>query len=101
MSGLRTIWCKDIEDLLGISRNQGWLFYLNQQRKHYYYVYVGAEPEFLCLVVEAKEQLKGKYVTIDDEGKTVTSDKPIMPACSRIVSITKDEGFEGILKQQR
>ena len=96
---MRTIWCNEIDDLLSISRTQGWLFYFRHQGKHYYYVYAGADPEFICLVIEVKEPLKGKYVTIDDDGKIVTSEKPIMPSCSRIVSVAKDEGFEKILAQ--
>ncbi|MFH1821867.1 MAG: hypothetical protein ABH852_05465, partial [Methanobacteriota archaeon] len=82
---------------MSIARNQGWLFYKNHQGKHYYYVYVGTEREMLCLCIEAKEKIGGKYVTIDDDGKIVASDKPIMPACSRIVGVAKDEEFEKLL----
>ncbi|MGQ9788024.1 MAG: hypothetical protein ACUVQM_01725 [Candidatus Hadarchaeaceae archaeon] len=96
---MRTIWCRDIEDLLSIARSQGWLFYYDQKGKHYYYLYAGSEKEILCLAIEAKEKLAGKYVTIDDEGKIVTSEKPIMPACSRIVGVAKDEEFEKLLQQ--
>lgn len=97
---MRTIWCNDIEDLLSIARNQGWLFYLEYKGKNYYYVYVGTEKEILCLAIDTKEKLEGKYVTIDDDGKIVTSDKPIMPACSRIVGVVKDEEFENLLSKQ-
>ena len=96
---MRTIWCNEIEDLLSIARNQGWLFYFKHQDKHYYYVYVGTEREILCLGIEAKEKLDGDYVTIDDDGKIVASDKPIMPACTRIVGVAKDEEFEKLLSQ--
>lgn len=96
---MRTIWCNGIEDLVSIARNQGWLFFHEYHGKNYYYVYVGTEQELLCLAIEAKEKLDGKYVTIDDEGKIVTSDKPIMPACSRIVGVAKDEQFESLLSQ--
>jgi len=98
---VRTIWCNEIEDLLSIARNQGWLFYYHHQGKHYYYLYVGSEREILCLAIEAKEKLAGKYVTIDDDGNIVTSEKPIMPACSRIVGVAKDEEFEKLLTQLR
>ena len=96
---MRTIWCNEIEDLLSIARNQGWLFYFKHQDKHYYYVYVGTEREILCLGIEVKEKLDGDYVTIDDDGKIVASDKPIMPACTRIVGVAKDEEFEKLLSQ--
>jgi len=97
---MRTIWCNEIEDLLSIAHNQGWLFYLKHQGKHYYYVYVGTEKENLCMSIETKEKLDGKYVTIDDDGKILISDKPIMPACSRIVGVAKDEDFEKLLSQR-
>ena len=95
---MKIIWCKDLEDVANIARGQGWLFYHNFQGKHYYYTYAGTEAELLCIAVEAKEFLKSKYVSIDDEGKLVTSDKPIMPACAKVTTVVKDEGFEGLLK---
>jgi hypothetical protein len=95
---MKIVWCKDLEDVVNIARSQGWMFYLNLQGKHYYYVYAGTEAELLCIAVEVKELLKGKYVSIDDEGKLVTSEKPIMPACAKITTVVKDEGFEGFLK---
>ncbi len=94
---MRAIWCEDIDDLLAIARNQGWLFCLRQNNQHYYYVYVGTMQEILCLTIGVKEKLAGNYITIDDDGKIVTSDKPIMPACSRIIKVTKDEEFEKLL----
>ena len=95
---MRIVWCKDLEDLINIARTQGWLFHHCVRGKSYYYVYAGTEAELLCLAVEAKTPLSGKYVTIDEEGKVVTSEKPIMPACARVMSVTKDEGFEELLK---
>ncbi len=95
---MKIVWCKDLEDVVNIARSQGWLFCHNFQGKHYYYVYAGTEAELLCIAVEAKELLKAKYVSIDDEGKLKTSDKPIMPACARVMTVVKDEGFEGFLK---
>ena len=95
---MKVVWCKDLEDVVNIARSQGWLFYLNLQGKHYYYVYAGTEAELLCIVVEAKEILKAKYVSIDDEGKLVTSEKPIMPACAKVTTVVKDEGFERLLE---
>ena len=95
---MKIVWCKDLEDVVNIARSQGWLFYLNLKDKHYYYIYTGTEAELLCIAVEANEQLKAKYVSIDDEGKLKTSDKPIMPTCARVMNVAKDDGFEGFLK---
>lgn len=95
---MRVIWCREIEDVINIARSQGWLFHHSVKGKDYYYVYAGTENELLCLVVEGREPLGGKYVTIDDDGKVVTSEKPIMPACARVISVTRDEGFEGLLR---
>jgi len=95
---MKIMWCKDLEDVVNIARTQGWLFYLNLQDKHYYYVYTGTEAELLCIAVEAKEFLKAKYVTINDEGKLVASEKPIMPACAKVTTVVKDEGFEKLLE---
>ncbi len=96
---MKIIWCKDLDDVINIARAHGWLFYYNYQGKNYYYVYAGTESELLCLVVGAEARLDGKYVTIDDDGKVVTSEKPLMPACARIISVAKDAGFEELLKQ--
>ncbi len=95
---MKILWCKDLEDVVNIARSQGWLFYLNLKGKHYYYVYTGTEAELLCIVSEIKELLKAKYVSIDEEGKLVTSEKPIMPACAKITTILKDEGLEKLLE---
>jgi len=95
---MKIVWCKDLEDVVNIARSQGWLFYLNLKDTHYYYIYTGTEAELLCIAVEANEQLKAKYVSIDDEGKLKTSDKPIMPTCARVMNVAKDDGFEGLLK---
>ena len=91
---MKIVWCKDLDDVVNVARTQGWLFYYNSQGKHYYYVYAGIEAELLCIAVEAEEPLKAKYVSIDDDGKLVTSEKPIMPACARVTTVAKDEGFE-------
>jgi hypothetical protein len=96
---LKIIWCKDLEDIVNIARSQGWLFYIYLQDKHYYYIHTGAETEILCLAVEVKEPLKAKYVSIDDDGKIKTSDKPIMPACAKIVNVVEDPKFEELLKK--
>ena len=95
---MKIVWCKNLEDVVNIARTQGWLFYLNLQGKHYYYVYAGTEAELLCIAVETKELLKAKYVSIDDEGKLTTSEKPIMPVCAKVTTVIKDEGFEGFFK---
>lgn len=95
---MKVMWCKDLEDVVNIARSQGWLFYLNLKDKHYYYIYTGTEAELLCIAVEANEQLKAKYVSIDDDGKLKTSDKPIMPACARVMNVVKDDGFKELLK---
>ena len=95
---MRITWCKDLEGLVNIARSQGWLFYYDLKGKHYYYIYVGTEAELLCIAVEAKEPLRGKYISIDDEGELKLSDKPIMPACARITPVAKDEGFEQLLR---
>ncbi len=96
---MKIVWCKDSEDVINIARAHGWLFHYNYREKDYYYVYAGTEAELLCLVVEVKEQLRGKYVSVDDDGKVVTSEKPLMPTCARIISVAKDAGFEELLKQ--
>ena len=95
---MKIVWCKDLGDAVNVARTQGWLFYYNFQGKHYYYVYAGIEAELLCIAVEAEELLKAKYVSINDEGKLVTSEKPIMPTCARVTTVAKDEGFERLFR---
>lgn len=95
---MKIVWCEDIEDVVNIARAQGWLFYRNLGGKHYFYVYAGIEAELLCIAVEAKGPLKAKYVSIDDEGNLKTSDKPIMPACARVMNVVEDKSFEELLK---
>lgn len=95
---MRITWCKELEALVNIARTQGWLFYYNYRKKHYYYVYAGTEAELICIAAEVKEPLRAKYVSIDEDGKLVHSDKPIMPACARVTEVAKDESFEGLLK---
>jgi len=96
---MKVIWCKDLEDLINIARIQGWLFYYNYGGKHYYYLYVGTRAEDnICVAIEAQAPIKEKYVSIDEDGKLVVSDKPIMPACARITKVAKDELFEGLVK---
>jgi len=96
---LKIIWCKDFEDIVNIARGQGWLFHLETRGNHYYYVYAGTEAELLCLVVELKEFVKAKYVSIDDDGALKLSQTPILPACARIISVDKDKGFEELLEK--
>jgi len=95
---MKITWCKDTESLINIARAQGWVFYYSYQGKHYYYVYAGMEAEIMYIAVKAEEPIKGKYVSIDEDGNLITSDKPIMPACARIVEVVKDESFEGFFK---
>jgi hypothetical protein len=96
---MKIIWCKDLKDLINIARNLGWLFYYNYRSKHYYYLYAGPRAEDnLCVAIEVQAPIKEKYVSIDEDGKLVTSDKPIMPACARITEVAKDELFEGLVK---
>jgi hypothetical protein len=96
---MKAIWCKELEDVVNIARGQGWIFHRNVQGKNYYYVYAGVEAEIICLLVETKDQLRGRYVTIDDDGMLVTSEKPIMPACAKVIEVTKDLSFEELLNQ--
>jgi uncharacterized protein len=35
----------------------------------------------------------------DDDGKLLISDRPIMPACARVVGVLKDQSFEELLEQ--
>ncbi|MEW6592783.1 MAG: hypothetical protein AB1305_03785 [Candidatus Hadarchaeota archaeon] len=95
---MKSVWCRDVEDVVNVARSQGWLFHYGTRGKHYYYVYAGVENELLCLAVEAKALLKGKYVSIDDDGALQVSEKPIMPVCARIIEAAKDENFEQLLK---
>lgn len=95
---MRVVWCKDIESIVSMARNLGLVFHYSYRGKHYYYVFTGTEAEIVYLVVEAKGPLKGRYTTIDEDGNLVTSDKPIMPACARVVEVEKDESFEALLK---
>jgi len=95
---MRIVWCKDIESLVSVARNMGVIFYYICRGKHYFYVYTGTEAEIIYLAVEVKGPLRGKYTSIDEDGNLVTSDKPIMPTCARVVEVEKDESFEGLLK---
>lgn len=97
---MRITWCKELEDVANIARTQGWIFYYNLARKHYYYVYVGTEAELLCIAVEVREPLEAKFISIDEEGKLKTSDKPIMPTCAKITAVVKDEGFRELLEKE-
>lgn len=96
---MKIIWCEDLEDIINLARAHGWMFHYRYRGKEYYYVYAGAENELLCMLVEAEEPLKGKYVSIDDDGKLLISDRPIMPACARVVGVLKDPAFEELLEQ--
>jgi len=96
---MKIVWCKDLKDLINIARIQGWLLYYNHMGKHYYYLYAGTRAEDnICVAIEAQAPIKEKYVSIDEDGKLVVSDKPIMPACARITEVAKDELFEGLLE---
>lgn len=95
---MRIVWCKELEDVVGIAQSLGWLLSLEVKGNHYYYVYAETRAELFCIAVKVDEPLKEKYVSIDSEGKLKTSDKPIMPSCARITSVIKDEEFEEILK---
>lgn len=86
--------------MVNIARGQGWIFYYNYKGKHYYYVYAGIEAELVCIATELNEPLKAKYVSIDEDGKLVSSDRPIMPACARVTEILKDSSFEELLEQR-
>jgi hypothetical protein len=96
---VKIIWCRDLEDLINIARSQGWLFYINLGGRHDYYLHTGMEAELLCLAVEVKEPLKAKYVSIDDDGNLKTSDRPILPACAKIVNVARDREFEELLEK--
>lgn len=96
---MKIIWCKDFEDIVNIARGQGWLFYLETRGKHYYYVYTGTEAELLCLAVEVKEPVKAKYVSVDEDGALKLAQTPILPTCARLITVSKDDGFEELLKQ--
>lgn len=94
---MKVTWCKELADLVNMARGQGWIFHLERRGRHYYYVYAGMQTELMCVVAEVKEPVKAKYVTINDEGKLVSSDSPIMPACARITEVLKDEAFEELI----
>jgi len=94
---MKITWCKGIEGIVNIARGQGWIFYCNRQGRHYYYVYTGIESELLCVAVEVKEPLKARYVSIDEDGRLIPSDKPILPACAMITEVVKDEAFESLV----
>lgn len=96
---MKIIWCKELEDIVNIAQAHGWLFHICLQDKHYYYVHIGTEAELICLAVEVKEPLKAKYVSIDEDGDIKTSNKPIMPACAKIVSVAEDPKFEELLRK--
>ena len=95
---MRVVWCRNLEDVISISRAHGWLFHYHSGGKHYYYIYAGVENELMCLAVAVNKPLEGKYVAIDDEGKIKQSDQPILPSCAKIVEIERDDSFEEILK---
>ncbi|KUO39641.1 MAG: hypothetical protein AVW06_03435 [Hadesarchaea archaeon DG-33-1] len=95
---MKVTWCRDLADVVNIARSQGWIFYHNYMEKHYCYVYAGTESELTCIAVEVKEPLKTKYVSIDEDGRLTSSDRPIMPACARVTEVIKDPSFESLLK---
>ncbi|MFN4133262.1 MAG: hypothetical protein ACK4GQ_02705 [Candidatus Hadarchaeales archaeon] len=96
---MKVIWCSDIEDVINMGRIHGFIFYLEKNRSHYYYVYGGVESEMICMAVKSQKPITAKYVSVDDDGNIVTSDKPIMPSCAKIVRILKDDYFEELLKK--
>lgn len=95
---MKVTWCKDLADVANIARGQGWIFYYNYKNKHYYYVYAGTESELTCIAVEVRGPLNAKYVSIDEDGRLTSSDRPIMPACARVTEVIKDPSFESLLK---
>ncbi|MEM2878334.1 MAG: hypothetical protein QXG10_02150 [Candidatus Hadarchaeales archaeon] len=94
---MKIIWCKNLEDVVTAASGHGWLFHLAHGGSHYYYVYAGVESELLCMLVRCDSSVAARYVTINDDGELKTSERPIMPACARIIEVTRDEKLEEAL----
>lgn len=95
---MRIIWCSDLEDVINLGRIHGFIFHIEKAGIHYYYVYTSGESEMLCIAVRTTNPITAKYVSVDDDGAIVTSDKLIMPSCAKVVNVLKDEHFEEALK---
>ncbi|MEM2192300.1 MAG: hypothetical protein QW179_00660 [Candidatus Hadarchaeales archaeon] len=96
---MKVIWCSDVEDVINMGRIHGFIFYIERNGAHYYYVYAGGESEMICMAVKSPKPINAKYVSVDDDGNIVASEKPIMPSCAKIVKIVKDDCFEELLKK--
>ncbi|MEM2874429.1 MAG: hypothetical protein QW567_00170 [Candidatus Hadarchaeales archaeon] len=94
---MRVVWCRSIEDVVTVASAHGWIFHLQRGDRHYYYIYAGVESEILCIAVQTNTSIAGKYVSMGDEGEMKSSDKPIMPACARVVEVARDEKFEEMI----
>jgi hypothetical protein len=94
---MRVIWCRDLSDLANIARAHGWVFHLAHGGKHYFYLYVGTEEELICIAVQTEQPVTARYLSIDEDGKLSSSDKPILPTCARVTDVTKDETFESFI----
>lgn len=91
---MRVVWCKSLEDVVAVASAHGWVFHLTRGDRHYYYVYAAGEHEMLCIAVRTDSPIAGRYVSIGDEGELKSSEKPILPACARVVEVARDEKFE-------
>jgi len=98
---MRVVWCRNLEDIVNIGRELGWIFHIEKNGRHYYYIYIPAEHEMMCLALESENRVPAKYTAIDDDGRIKLSDAPIMPACVKIVDVDEDETFEEILLKKK
>jgi hypothetical protein len=98
---MRVIWCKNLEDIVNIGRGFGWIFHIEKESKHYYYIYAPIDHEVICLAIRSDEPVVARYTAIDDDGKIKFSNTPIMPVSVKIVDVDEDETFEEILKKRK
>lgn len=99
---MKGIWVKDIEDIVNLGRQIGFIMYFKlSKRTHVYYVRCsGEEGHVHYIMVALSEPLKGKFVALGDEGQVKISDTPIMPICAKITEVVFDLSLAEMLKER-
>lgn len=97
---MKGIWVKEIEDIVNLGRQIGFIMYFRlSKRTHVYYVRAtGEEGHVHYILVALNEPLKGRFVALGDEGQVKVSDTPIMPICAKITEVVFDLSLAELLK---
>lgn len=95
------VWVKEIEDIVNLARQIGFMMsYKVDENTHIYYVRASGGGEQVHYILTARlHPIKGKFVSLDDEGNLKVSDKPILPFCAKITEVVYDCSLTEILKK--